>query len=392
MSKTNNAKFIFLILLLPLFLTGCYDRFELDNLAYVIAIGVDTGENGNVNITYQIAVPLKITGENSETGKETYTTYTVSAPSLSVGNTLVNPTVSKEINLSHVKLILYSEELAKSELSGHVNVFMSHTDIRPKAILAVCKGSAENFLNEVSPKLEVSPARYYELLFSSYNYTSQSAGSELINFYTSSQSIDRDPFAIYTELEEISGDKKEASPDGLAIFKGSSMVGILEQKLILSHLILTNNLKKCGYSVPDFNEKDRVISVNLEQETTPKIEVTIDGDSPKIKCDIKLKAHLVSSGSNINFYDEKNKNRLEKDLNEKIKKELSTYFDKTIKEYKADIAGIGRFAKANYLTWKEFEDYNWLEKYQNSTYEINVDTEINISQIISHIIPNHEDQ
>ena len=55
MSKTNNAKFIFLILLLPLFLTGCYDRFELDNLAYVIAIGVDTGENGNVNITYQIA-------------------------------------------------------------------------------------------------------------------------------------------------------------------------------------------------------------------------------------------------------------------------------------------------------------------------------------------------
>ena len=77
MSKTNNAKFIFLILLLPLFLTGCYDRFELDNLAYVIAIGVDPGENGNVNITYQIAVPLKITGENSETGKETYTTYTV---------------------------------------------------------------------------------------------------------------------------------------------------------------------------------------------------------------------------------------------------------------------------------------------------------------------------
>ena len=53
MQKTNSSKFIFLILLLPLLLTGCYDRYELDNLAYVVAIGADPGEEGNIDITYQ---------------------------------------------------------------------------------------------------------------------------------------------------------------------------------------------------------------------------------------------------------------------------------------------------------------------------------------------------
>ena len=68
MQKINSAKLIILMFFVPFILSGCYDRYELDNLAYVIAIGGDIGENNEVTITYQIAVPLKITGENSETG------------------------------------------------------------------------------------------------------------------------------------------------------------------------------------------------------------------------------------------------------------------------------------------------------------------------------------
>jgi len=66
MQEINQAKFLLVIFLLPLFLTGCYDRFELDNLAYVIALGADVGSGDNLNITYQVAIPIKITGESSE--------------------------------------------------------------------------------------------------------------------------------------------------------------------------------------------------------------------------------------------------------------------------------------------------------------------------------------
>ena len=75
------VKILFFIIIC-LSLTGCYDKTELDNLAYVIGIGLDVGEaqnsedddsdGENLNITYQIAIPVKIAGENNSSGKETW--------------------------------------------------------------------------------------------------------------------------------------------------------------------------------------------------------------------------------------------------------------------------------------------------------------------------------
>ena len=40
-----------------LLLTGCWDKVEIEDLAYVIAIGLDKTEGENLVITYQIAIP-----------------------------------------------------------------------------------------------------------------------------------------------------------------------------------------------------------------------------------------------------------------------------------------------------------------------------------------------
>ena len=63
---------LFLIILAIILLTGCYGKTELDDLAYVLAIGVDKAsgdDNKEVLATYQIALPVKLTGESSDTGK-----------------------------------------------------------------------------------------------------------------------------------------------------------------------------------------------------------------------------------------------------------------------------------------------------------------------------------
>lgn len=390
MQKTNHSKFIFLVVFIPLILSGCYDRFEVDDLAYVIAIGADIGENDQIDITYQIAVPLKLTGDNSETGKETYTTCTVTAPSLSIGNNKVNTEISKEINLSHVKVIIYSEELARQGISGHLNVFLSQSDVRPKASFLVCKGRAQELLEKVSPKLEESPARYYELLFNSSNYTGDTANSELINFYTSAQSIDRNGFGTYIKLSEESGEESELTQDGLAVFKGSKMVGVLDTSHIISHLILTNSLNRTGYAVPDFKEENNVISVHLVQRDAPNIKVNTENDIPHVDIKLKLEAHLFSSGSAIDFHDSKNVEKLETELNKSLKQNIEEYLEITFHKFESDIAGLGKFARVNFLTWKEFENYAWLEKCKNITYKVDVETKVNISQIISHKVQNTE--
>lgn len=389
MQQINKGKFILLILFIPIFFNGCYDRFELDNLAYVVALGADLGSGDNLDITYQIAIPAKMIGESNETGKQSYTTYTVSAPSLDVANTLVNKKVSKGINLSHIKLIIYSEEIARADLSGHVNVLISQTDIRPRVAVAVCQGSAKDFLNSISPKLEISPSRYYDLLFSTYSYATFSEPSQLVDLYTSFQSLDRNSYTTYIKLSENSGDEKQIELAGLAIFDETKLIATNEDEdFVLAHLILTNNLNKTGYVVPDFNKNNRFISVKLSQNTKPKIKVTLNGNNPHIKCTIDLDAHLVASGSEINFYEKENAIRLKNELDKSLKDTINNFLSKSIHEYKVDIASIGRYAKINFKTWKDFENYNWLLKYKNSTYELSVNTKLYVSQIVSHKVPN----
>ena len=60
---------LLIILVLSFLITGCYDRKELDDLAYAIALGIDKGDEKNLDITYQIAIPLKISGADSKSRK-----------------------------------------------------------------------------------------------------------------------------------------------------------------------------------------------------------------------------------------------------------------------------------------------------------------------------------
>ena len=64
----TKLKIISLLTIILLTFTGCLGKTELEDFAYVIAIGVDKGSEDNYLVTYQIAVPIKIAGEGSQGG------------------------------------------------------------------------------------------------------------------------------------------------------------------------------------------------------------------------------------------------------------------------------------------------------------------------------------
>ena len=180
--------------------------------------------------------------------------------------------------------------------------------------------------------MESSPARYYELLCTSQNHTNESAKSELIDFYTATTSIERDS-AIILLSNKKSGDDSDTSKksgnsndsqnsgqsskqnstggssesrksqssnssendkensqkkfDGLAVFKGSKMVGEIPQDLIMSHLILTNELKQGDITVEDAKESGKLASIFLKQEKKCKYDVTMKNNIPEINITIK---------------------------------------------------------------------------------------------------------
>ena len=48
--------------------------------------------------------------------------------------------------------------------------------------------------------------------------------------------------------------------------------------------------------------------------------------------------------------------------------------------YNSDIDGFGKYALKHFSTINEWENFNWLDNYQNSFFKVNVNSKIDIHQ------------
>lgn len=197
----HKFKTLILLLFLLTTLTGCFEKREVEDLAYVIAIGLDKGNSEDtILISFQLAVPIKIAGEGSNgSGKKSTSLITLETNSISNAVSRADTMISKEITLSHNKIIVLSEELAKQNINYYLSALVTNREIRPKTSVIVHKGTAKDFLSNLEPVLEINPARYYELMLDSSEYTGYATDNSLFHFYLSARDEFSSPFAVLTE-------------------------------------------------------------------------------------------------------------------------------------------------------------------------------------------------
>jgi spore germination protein KC len=177
---------IFCILLLNLtLLSGCYDSRGIEDLAYVTAIGLDISENNLLYLTMQISIPSSGSSSGSESGSSQSSKaneITVECTSINTGLALANSYISKELDLSHCKVIIISEMLAKSGISSYVDTLANNIEIRPDCNIIITKCDAKDFIENAKPSIEALTARYYEVSINSSKYTGYTPSTELIEF------------------------------------------------------------------------------------------------------------------------------------------------------------------------------------------------------------------
>lgn len=163
-------------------LSGCYDSRNIENLAYTTALGLDVSPNDMLLMTLQISIPSSNSDEGSSQSNKT-DTITVECSSISSGLSLINSYVSKEINLSHCKVIVFSEKLAEQGISEYIDTFKNNIEIRSDCNIIISKCDAKDFIENASPSFETLTARYYEVALSSTEYTGYTTSTELIDFF-----------------------------------------------------------------------------------------------------------------------------------------------------------------------------------------------------------------
>ena len=182
----KKCSIICTLLILLFNLTGCYDAHGIEELAYAVAIGLDTNENNELELTLQFAQTGSSESKNSEGSSQSEGSIisSVICSSISSGIALINSHISKKIDLSHCQQIVFSEELAELGLSEYLDTFTNNVEIRTDCAIVISKAKAKDYLKNVKPSLESLTARYYESTLNTNDYTGYTVNVKLAEFYS----------------------------------------------------------------------------------------------------------------------------------------------------------------------------------------------------------------
>ena len=369
--KSKSLAILILIILICMFcLTGCYSAEGLETLGYVVALGIDKGENNKIRLSLQFAILSNSSsgGGGSSSQSQESTVSSVDCASIESGISLINSYISKKVNLSHCKAIVISEELAYEGISEYVFTLINDIEVRPDCNIIISRCKASDYLENSKPTLESVSARYYEFTLNSSEYAGYTENITLADFYSDMLSTTTQAHAILggintdsthklndsLPLYDLEGSyKADDTPIksanvienmGIAIFADDKLVGELSGMESLSHLLIVDKLESATISVPNPNlvQLFWYISVSIDE--------------------------------NFDYSKEDNLDLVEDYINSYIEQNLSSYFYRTSKEFKSDVANLGIHVIKNYTTWDDWIESDWLQNYQNAFFTVNVDT------------------
>ncbi len=176
-------------------LHGSYSVQSIDDLAYIVAFGLDKGDKSELKVTFEFTRP-NTSGETPAEEASPTIINSVEANSIDSAINLMNTYVSKEINFSHCQAVVISEALSAEGLSKHLYTMMNKVQLRPDANIIISKCLAKDFIQNTQPNLENLIAKYYEIVPISSEYTGYTANTTIGDFFNRFVCTTYEPCAI----------------------------------------------------------------------------------------------------------------------------------------------------------------------------------------------------
>ena len=400
-------KTLFILMLIVTFIiafSSSYLSLSIDNLAYVLVMGIDKGSDNTLEVSFQFSTTSKST-ESGSTEKTPTVMDSVTAPSLSTAINLMDSYMGKELNMSHCKVIIFSEELAQEGISEEIYTLINDTQVRPSANIVISKCNAKFYMEQTSPELENLISKYYEIFTNSSQYTGFKPDATIGDFFNSVICKTCEPVAILggistekpinqgnNHIQENYNVKSNQTPIegengseniGIAAFKDDKLVGELCALETTTYLSIKNELNRFLISVPDPDDINSYIDIYLYPNSSTKINVNTSTPSPFIRLKTEFTGRIYSMSKNSKYLEPEILANISKTCNKYLESVFSDYLYKTSKEFKADINGFGKYALGNFFTTKDFDEYNWCDNYQNAFFEVEVDTSIKSSMLLT---------
>lgn len=406
----NIIKYIFLFILIVIFVyafSSSYKSQTIDNLAYVIAIGVDNADNNKIKVSFQF-IENSVFSDSGSSDSSSTIIDTVEASSIDTAINLLNTYIGKEINLAHCKVVVFSETVATNGLSDHVYRLINNSQLRPTTNIIVSRCDAKYYIENSTSKYEKVITKYYDIFPKSADYTGYTANVTIGDFFNKLNNNDSNPVAILggvnTKTTESAPQEDTSSQNedfnilanessitgdrgteniGLAIFKKDKLVGELSAIETLCHSLITGKTNSFLISIPNPENTEKNIDISVSDVKDENVDIDISNGSPYVYLNLKLDARILSIENNKNYLESNYLNMVSENASKYLEERITEYLYKTSTELNSCVDNFYPHVIGKFLTFEDWKAYNWTSNYQNCFFDVDVNINIVSSLLLT---------
>ena len=359
------------LLLLPILLSGCWERKELNELAFVLALGLDKAESG-YKVSMQVVIPSSITSQGaggSGAGGVPVVTYNFTVPTIYESLRKFNLVSSRSPYLGHIRVLVVGEELAREGLGESLDVLKRSREPRMDFYVMVArKTTAENVLKVLTPLDRLPANKLFNALDKSYKVSARTVAVTLDKFIEDLLYEGVNPVLTGVEVQgdpEAGGEKsniERTAPkarlryESVAIIKEDKLIGWMNDNEIVGYNYVINNvIKNTGH----VKGKDGKLVIIEGLQTTTKRKVKMIDGQPHIFLNVEALCNVeevegadkLDSDSYIKYLEAESEDRITARMKEAV--------EKINNEYNVDIFGFGQsIYRASPKAWAKLQEHN----------------------------------
>lgn len=389
------------LIFLTLAISGCGGSKELDDMSYVLTIGVDNSDEPDKYIfSYRIAMPKVFTGDGGGDSKEKTKVVSVKSVSLSESIRELVMATGRQIELSHASALFIHESVARQGIEQFISVVLRSQVYRNNITVLITKQEVKTVLEKNSAPFEVFQYRWIDSLQRSQEFVAGFSLNDIRSFYMNMNSPER---AILTGLGTVSENTLErfAAPPlakqsvpqyqpgtvprsggtellvaGSAVFRDWKMVGSLSSGEAMGAMLLGKGVNTV-LNITDPLHKELSLGISIRSEK-PDIDVKLTDQRMKINIVVPVECQIEEQLSQINYQHKKFKNTLEQQVGSALRGNIYAYFSAT-KPLGTDCLRLADYYRPKCSSYNEWAAFDWPELYKNA--EVNVDVDVRMQRI-----------
>jgi spore germination protein KC len=360
------------LLLVPIVLTGCWDRREINDVAFVLASGFDK-EKDQYRVSIQVPLPSQLGGIGGSgggggtSGDKSWYVESMTGSTIREANEKQQRSLSRQLYFAHRRVLLIGEEAAREGVKEYMDILARVPQNRLGTFVLVVKGETRDVMN-AQESIEQTPAEMMRELAQNSMRKPRTAK----HFIETMLSDGIDPIAPVVgvvKTQSGSGEEKTTiKAIGIAAFSKGKLQGILNPEQSQGMLIAMNQAVQPMINIASPKGKGQ-LSI-LVQETDAKIKPTLVGKQVKVHIEVRGKASVIENDSPYNATSGENLQVLEQLVDESIKNSMQESIDILRTKFHSDPIGFGDLVYRSYSDQWQTMKKDWQPYYEAMEVEI----------------------